>query len=149
MKENKNKIVPKEVKLAPKQTVVEIKAVTWSKDSHGLFDYENSYYDMKKFQQQKSVIFYRSKKDIIAKDKDLSHEISKEDNPEFLMSISINPDKRKLVDRYKINIPGEFPLEGRSKRQTFLIVRSLKKADGRSQRGYNLQPGDVVKLGRI
>ncbi len=29
--------------------MVEIKAVTWNKDSHGLFDYENSYYDMKKF----------------------------------------------------------------------------------------------------
>lgn len=29
--------------------VVEIKAVTWNKDSHGLFDYENSYYDMRKF----------------------------------------------------------------------------------------------------
>ena len=31
------------------QKVVEIKAVTWNKDSHGLFDYENSYYDMRKF----------------------------------------------------------------------------------------------------
>ena len=29
--------------------VVEIKAVTWNKDSHGLFDYENSCYDMRKF----------------------------------------------------------------------------------------------------
>lgn len=31
------------------QRVVEIKSVTWNKDSHGLFDYENNYYEMKKF----------------------------------------------------------------------------------------------------
>lgn len=30
-----------------------------------------------------------------------------------------------------------------------LIVRSLKAPDGKSQRGYQLQPGDVIKLGRI
>lgn len=28
--------------------LIEIKAVTWNKESHGLFDYENSHYDMKK-----------------------------------------------------------------------------------------------------
>jgi len=30
----------------------------------------------------------------------------------------------------------------------FLIVRSLKNKDG-IQKGYNLEPGDVIKLGRI
>lgn len=44
--------------------VVEIKAVTWNKDSHGLFDYENSYYDMRKFQIMNSVYLYRSNQDI-------------------------------------------------------------------------------------
>ena len=38
--------------------IVEIKAVTWSKDSHGLFDYENSYYDMKKFILDTTTDFY-------------------------------------------------------------------------------------------
>ena len=37
------------------QRVVEIKSVTWSKESHGLFDYENNFYEMKKFQVQTSV----------------------------------------------------------------------------------------------
>lgn len=44
--------------------VVEIKAVTWNKDSHGLFDYENSYYDMRKFQIMNSVVLYRNNHDI-------------------------------------------------------------------------------------
>ena len=39
--------------------VVEIKAVTWNKDSHGLFDYENSFYDMRKFQILNSVLIFR------------------------------------------------------------------------------------------
>ena len=68
MKDNNYKKFSIEKKPPQKQTVVEIKAVTWNKDSHGLFDYENSYYDMKKFQQLKSVIFFRDNKEIIALD---------------------------------------------------------------------------------
>lgn len=35
------------------------------------------------------------------------------------------------------------------KQNIYLIVRSLKAQDGKSQRGYALSPGDVIKLGRI
>ena len=45
-KENEQATVPKFTNL---QRVVEIKSVTWNKDSHGLFDYENNFYEMKKF----------------------------------------------------------------------------------------------------
>ena len=45
--------------------MVEIKAVTWNKDSHGLFDYENSYYDMRKFQIKNSVRLLRKDNEII------------------------------------------------------------------------------------
>jgi hypothetical protein len=38
------------------------------------------------------------------------------------------------------------PKDGQS--ETFMIVRSLKNKDGK-QKGYMLQPGDIVKLGRI
>lgn len=31
----------------------------------------------------------------------------------------------------------------------YLIVRSLKGHDGKSQRGFELDPGNVIKLGRI
>ena len=44
--------------------MVEIKAVTWNKDSHGLFDYENSYYDMRKFQVIDSVMLIRRDNEI-------------------------------------------------------------------------------------
>ena len=44
---------------------VELKAVTWSKDSHGLFDYENNQYEMKKFQISNEVKIYRINNDVI------------------------------------------------------------------------------------
>ena len=31
----------------------------------------------------------------------------------------------------------------------YLIVRSLKAVDGKNQRGYALNPGDILKVGRI
>jgi len=40
-------------------------------------------------------------------------------------------------------------IELKKKQNIYLIVRSLKGADGKSQRGYVLSPGDVIKLGRI
>lgn len=74
--------------------VVEIKAVTWNKDSHGLFDYENSYYDMRKFQIMNSVFLYRSNLDIdyIKKnDQSLNQQCI---DSEFLLSINKNQTEK-------------------------------------------------------
>ena len=38
---------------------VEIKAVTWEKDSHGLFDYEFKHTDIRKFSVQETTSFAR------------------------------------------------------------------------------------------
>lgn len=65
--------------------VVEIKAVTWNKDSHGLFDYENSYYDMRKFQIMNSVILYWNNQEIDYIKKTDANSLTA--NTEFLLSI--------------------------------------------------------------
>ena len=75
--------------------VVELKAVTWSKDSHGLFDYENNQYEMKKFQISSEAKIYRINNDIIPTTKS---EIPVSDNyqTEFLLPIgqdSVNKDR--------------------------------------------------------
>jgi len=36
-----------------------VKAVTWSKDSHGLFDYEYKHQDIEKFTIKKTTTFLR------------------------------------------------------------------------------------------
>lgn len=125
--------------------VVEVKAVTWNKDSHGLFDYENSYYDMKKFQISQSTLLYRHNNEINSRALN-AMEIENEENMEFLLSIS----KRDAgADKFMVDIAGAEPVPARNQRPSYLIVRSLKCRDGRSQRGYPLQPGDVMKLGRV
>lgn len=125
--------------------VVEIKAVTWNKDSHGLFDYENSYYDMKKFQLSKSTRLYRNRNEILSQEKSA---LDEEIEPEAEYLLSLTKDAAQ-PDKYHIDVPGDFPASNRITRPNYLIIRSLKCKDGRSQRGYTLQPGDIMKLGRI
>jgi hypothetical protein len=125
--------------------VVEVKAVTWNKDSHGLFDYENSYYDMKKFQIGNSTLLFRQNNEIQSRSRN-GMEIENEENSEFLLSIS----KKDLgSDKFVVDIAGVEGTPTRNAKPSYLIVRSLKCRDGRSQRGYPLQPGDVMKLGRV
>ena len=124
---------------------VEIKTVTWSKDSHGLFDYENSNYDMRKFVITNSAYFYRFANEIKVgyKDQPISPEM---DKIEFLLSLaqeSQNPEK------YRIEIPGDYPAQNTNTLSSYLIVRSLKCSDGKNQRGYTLNAGCIIKLGRI
>lgn len=125
--------------------VVEIKAVTWNKDSHGLFDYENSYYDMKKFQISHSTCLFRHNNEIQSRPGN-AMEIENEDNAEFLLSIS---RRENQAEKFWIDIHSTENGPIRNTRSNYLIVRSLKCGDGRSQRGYTLEPGDVMKLGRV
>lgn len=127
--------------------VVEVKAVTWDKDSHGLFDYENSYYDMRKFQIAKPVVIGRNRNEINCWSK--THNFSEQDrqDTEFLLSISQNPEERA---NFTVDVPGQFNNhEQYPVRHNYLIVRSLKCRDGRNQRGYQLKPGEIIKLGRV
>lgn len=124
---------------------VEIKTVTWSKDSHGLFDYENSNYDMRKFVITNSSYFYRHNNEIKVgySDQIMPPELASAD---FLLSLVQDSQN---IDRYKIEIPGNFPVQNPAVFSQYLIVRSLKCADGKNQRGYTLQAGCIIKLGRI
>jgi len=128
---------------------VELKAVTWSKDSHGLFDYENNQYEMKKFQISHPAKIYRINNDIIPTTKE---EIPTSDQykTEFLLNISQDGIAK---EKFFINVNNTFPAQNQlaalNNQNIYLIVRSLKASDGKNQRGYNLTPGDIIKLGRI
>lgn len=123
--------------------VVEVKAVTWNKDSHGLFDYENSYYDMKKFIIGDNATLARVQNEITCiTDNDNIDTVDKE-SIETLLSIAKDPrwEGRYYLDITTPSITSNTPI--------YLIVRSLKCRDGRTQRGYSVSPGDIVKLGRV
>ena len=123
--------------------VVEIKAVTWNKDSHGLFDYENSYYDMKKLViTQNSTLVRASNEIIILGEKEAITELNRL-NADPLLTIAKDPDS---YGKYFIDVQFKDFIK---KTPVYLIVRSLKCRDGRTQRGYSLLPGDIAKLGRV
>ena len=128
------------------QAFVEVKAVTWNKDSHGLFDYENSYYDMRKFQISTPTILYRMNQEIHSLAK-TAMEIENEETSESLLSVTKGDGTGS--DKFYIEVNKENQGNARPNKQSFLIVRSLKCRDGRSQRGYVLNPGDIMKLGRV
>lgn len=123
--------------------IVEVKAVTWNKDSHGLFDYENSYYDMKKFVIGENAKLARFNNEIICVTERDNIDPSTADQIEPLIAISKDP---RWEGKYCIDTQS---LGFEQNPSIFLIVRSLKCRDGRTQRGYSLSPGDVVKLGRV
>ena len=133
--------------LSQSKPVVEVKAVTWDKDSHGLFDYENSYYDMRKFQIAKPVVIGRNKNEINCWSKNQNFIENERRETEFLLSISQNHEDRS---KFSVDVPGQFRNhEQFPVRHNYLIVRSLKCKDGRNQRGYSLHPGEIIKLGRV
>lgn len=125
-------------------TYVEVKRVTWSKDSHGLFDYESKNVNFTKDKVENSARVYKEVNDIkIRPIKDSETEMEVE-NPDYLFSIikdSENPDRFSLstpdIQSYDSNL-----------QNLFLIVRSLKNEEG-TQRGYTLELGDILRLGRI
>lgn len=123
--------------------IVEVKAVTWNKDSHGLFDYENSYYDMKKFVIGENAMLARANNEIVCVGEAEEIDAVNREAMEPLLSIAKNPrhEGRYLLDIESQSTP--------AREAAYLIVRSLKCKDGRTQRGYSLSPGDVMKLGRV
>ena len=124
---------------------VEIKTVTWNKDSHGLFDYENSTYDMKKFSISNPSKFFRSDNTVHMQALD-GPPLSISEASEPLIAVSHD---RSATEKFVIDI-GDQPEDGtRSPISPYLIVRSLKCSDGKNQRGFPLSVGQIIKLGRI
>jgi hypothetical protein len=102
---------------------------------------------MKKFQISHAAKIYRINNDIIPTTKE---EVPVHENhrTEFLLSISQdNMAREKFFINVNNNTPAQPSLS--QNHNIYLIVRSLKAADGKNQRGYALTPGDVIKLGRI
>jgi hypothetical protein len=133
------------------QTYVEIKTVTWSKDSHGLFDYESKNVNYTKSKIENSSKIYKDGGDISVKSYKENELIIGKDKlpkePNFLFSIMGDSDKN---DKFSIKIDDTtYKNEEDAKNNAlFLIVRSLKNEDG-TQKGYNLEVGDIIRLGRI
>ena len=138
----------------PTETVVELKTASWDRDTFGLFDYEFEQYKLERFRFQRNVTIGRNKhmnkEGMVCWD---SREESKDfqNIGEILNIMKVNQvDKDKSKYEVELFKTEEEQLGIQKNPQSmFLVVRSLKKEDGIAQRGYKLNPGDVIKMGRV
>lgn len=115
---------------------VDIKIVTWHKDSHGLFDYQSSNYEIEKFRFNEPTSFYFNEGKIRPSKE---AESSSAENSSKILSIFKMGEEFFISQMDRVTEPSVIP---------FLIIRSLKCADGKTQRGYKIQMGDILKFGR-
>jgi len=128
--------------MSVKNSFVEVKTVTWSKDSHGLFDYESKNVQYSKIRIEQSSKVFKTGNDILIKN---TQENAISENEKFLFSVQSH---QTMQDQYYLNPTHIKDLEENPQNQSFLIVRSLKDNEG-CQKGYKLSLGDVIRLGRI
>ena len=117
-----------------KSLQVFMRAVTWGRDSHGLFDYESRHITKKNLRTQTSGKLVRFSNDIEFLE------------PSFAVDLA-NADNRHLINL--ISEQGQYFIEGVSETnqqpdKLWLVVRSLKQTQG-----YEITGGDVIKLGRV
>jgi len=127
---------------------VEIKTVTWSKDSHGLFDYESKSVNFTKNRVDTSSKIYKEGNEILIKTNKESGSntpLTSEGQPmQYLFSVAGDEQK---ADKYSLRVEDQTVEETKNK-NLFVIVRSLKNEDG-NQKGYGLSLGDILRVGRI
>jgi hypothetical protein len=126
----------------------EIKTVTWCKDSHGLFDYESKNITISKTKVESFTRVYKEGNDIaiggITKNQLKSEEIAEKDST-YLFSIATEGEKNET---FSLHVNKNHNMEADNNNKLFLVVRSLKNDDG-TPKGYKLDLGDVIRLGRI
>lgn len=120
---------------------VEVVTYTWSKDSHGLFDYESPHLYTNSFRITSSAQFFRKNNNIQFLDTSTTLANSNAD-PSSNSLFAIHQDPMNQ-GRYFISTQN-FP----NQPQTIdLVVRAIRK-DGRPA-GYELKVGDMIKIGRV
>lgn len=123
---------------------VEVKRVTWSKDSHGLFDYESKSVNFIKDKISSSAMFFTEGNEIKFQQTPRRANDVEEEHSNFLFSIQQDGAEN---ERFFLRAPRIESYDS-NKQNLFLIVRSLKNEEG-VQRGYPLELGDILRLGRI
>lgn len=106
-----------------------IKAVTWSRDSHGLYDYESRNVQKRMIQAFTSCYLYRTGTDIQQVSSLTESKLTDDSSPLCF----IEQDKSEYCIK-----PHAEPL--------WLVVRTMKNKFGS---GHILAEGDIIKLGRV
>ncbi|CAD8058994.1 unnamed protein product [Paramecium primaurelia] len=127
---------------------LEIKHFTWSRDSHGLFDYENKNVIKGQLKTNSSkMIFIRQKEAIrVIQTKDELLQYQNQSDVQELIRINRQITKYFIESIYQQQISEE--TEGLSDCSPWVVVKSLKNQKN-DQSGYSLKQNDYIKLGRV
>ena len=128
-----------------------MRAVTWSRDSHGLFDYESRHISKKSLKTYSSGKLIRSNNEINFVP--LMTNITADFGEEAKSLLTLKSDKQ-TNNGYIIENPhfnerenlrkAELPAQSEN---MYLVVRSLKNQDGKQD--YTIKEKDIIKLGRV
>lgn len=118
-----------------------MRCVTWTRDSHGLFDYESKNIAKKNIKTQTGgkIIRIGDEVQLVSK------------------SYVLGPNSKPMVSLLKSNKLGDFFIKNDTvdemsedqdlNQKMFIVVRNTKSTD--NNHDYQLCTGDVIKLGRI
>lgn len=111
------------------QASLEITASTWSRETHGLFDYESKTLHRNYFNVSESCKMFRLKDDC------------------YMNQVEDNTGSTLLLSLEKKNTEFQVTLMDESiNNKMWLVIKDLKQ---RSSLGYKLKEGDLVKIGRV
>ena len=112
-----------------KQNVLIVESVTWSRDSHGLFDYESKSVNKKIHKPCDPVVLVRQGNDTLLMP----------DTPEPL------PEQFQPLVKFR-GSKENWQVESGSDESLWKVVQTSKEE---KTPGYKLSEGDVIKLGRM
>lgn len=131
-----------------------MRCVTWSRDSHGLFDYESRYIAKKniKSQQQGKIIRLNNDVEFVPIETNLEN-ISAEARP--LLSLKYQNDRFYVIND-TLNLE---PTVDDPSNQMYIVVRNMKAEKEKQEDPaidkkpfsgeYRISKGDTIKMGRL
>ena len=115
------------IQIGMKQNLLTVDSVTWSRDSHGLFDYES-----KKILQNTHTLKANAK-------------LLRQGNDTVLMLGLEEPMPSELAPLVKIRQDGnDWSIEASNEEQLWKVI-----SPDSENKGYRMVEGDIVKLGRM
>jgi len=124
-----------------------MKGITWSRDSHGLFDYESRHLTKKTMKTNAQVQIFRKQNELsmLNLGMPLPQMTAPEQEIKPLMNI-INTNDTFYLE--SVSTGGITLGEARDlNEKMYLVVRSLKHNNNKID--YEIQQGDILKVGRV
>jgi len=124
-----------------------MRCVTWSRDSHGLFDYESRYINKKNIKTRQAGRIVRLDNDVEFVPADVPPSlVSKQAKP--LLSMTHTPHNNKFI------VNNDTLDQENEQNKMFVVVRNVKSLPKgeevpRFSNEYCINKGDIIKMGRL